>query len=335
MGKQFLDLSLYRRKYPIFKFNTYMSHVQHASFPYTFFENKIVKTEDAKVSIMTHALQYGTGVFGGMRGYYNKKEGYLSVFRIHDHYKRFLQSFQIIGVRIPYSQKQLEDITIDLIKKNNPQTDVYFRPFAYESSLTIAPPLPVDTTFAFSLYMVPLGEYLPLHQGISAMVSSWRRVSDNAIPSRVKASGAYMNSALAKKEAQQNGFDEAIFLSDNGTVSEGSAMNLFIVRDGVLITPSKTDDILEGINRNTIIQIAKDNGIPVEERTIDRTELYIADEAFFTGTGAQFASISSIDHRTIGTGQKGPISTQLQTLFLDIVRGNNETYKDWCTKINL
>jgi branched-chain amino acid aminotransferase len=312
-----------------------MSTIQNNSFPYIFFENNIVKTEDAKVSIMTHALQYGTGLFGGMRGYYNKKEGYLSVFRIKDHYKRFLQSLQILGVRFPYSQKQLEEITLDLIKKNNPQTDVYFRPFAYEGSLQISPALPKDSTFAFSLYMIPLGDYLPTDTGITAMVSSWRRISDNAIPSRVKASGAYINSALAKQEAIMNGFDEAIFLSENGHVAEGSAMNIFIVRDGVLITPPKTDDILEGIMRRTIMQVAKDEGIPVEERTIDRTELYIADEAFFSGTGAQFVWIKSIDHRIIGNGEMGTISQKLQGLFFEIVRGNSTKYKDWCTKINL
>ncbi len=312
-----------------------MSNVQNSSFPYTFFENNIVKTEDAKVSIMTHALQYGTGVFGGMRGYYNKQGGYLSVFRIKDHYKRFLQSLQILGVHFPYSQKQLEEITLDLIKKNNPQTDVYFRPFAYEGSLQISPAFSKDVSFAFSLYMIPLGDYLPTDSGITAMVTSWRRISDNAIPSRVKASGAYINSALAKQEANKNGFDEAIFLSENGHVAEGSAMNIFIVRDGVLITPPKTDDVLEGIMRRTIIQVAKDEGIPVEERTIDRTELYIADEAFFSGTGAQFVWIKSIDHRLIGNGKRGQISSKLQDLFFEVVRGNSKKYEDWCTKIQL
>lgn len=305
------------------------------TFPFIFFENNIVKAEDAKVSIMTHALQYGTGVFGGMRGYYNKEKGYLSIFRMKDHYKRFLQSLNILGVQFPYSQKELEKITLDLVKKNNPQTDVYFRPFAYESSTYVAPSFPVDSQFAFSLYMIPLGDYLPTDRGITATVSSWRRVSDNAIPSRVKASGAYINSALAKKEAEKNGFDEAIFLSENGHVAEGSAMNIFIVRDGVLITPPKTDDILEGIMRRTIIQVAKDEGIPVQERTMDRTELYIADEAFFSGTGAQFVWIKSIDHRIIGNGEMGILSKKLQKLFFDTVKGNSEKYKDWCTKINL
>lgn len=312
-----------------------MSNSHSSQFSYTFFENNIVKTKDAKIPIMTHALQYGTGVFGGMRGYYNKEKGYLSLFRMKDHYKRFLQSLKILGVNFAYSQKELEKITLSLIKKNNPQTDVYFRPFAYESSLEVSPTLSKDVSFEFSLYMIPLGDYLPTDRGITAMISSWRRISDNAIPSRLKASGAYINSALAKKEAEKNGFDEAIFLSENGHVAEGSAMNIFIVRDGILVTPPKSDDILEGIMRRTIIQIAKDEGIPVEERTIDRTELYIADEAFFSGTGAQFVWIKSIDHRTIGTGERGAITSKLQDLFFEIVRGNSKKYEDWCTKINL
>lgn len=303
-------------------------------FPYTFLNNAIIKTEKATVPVMTQALQYGTGVFGGLRGYYNKEEKYLSVFRLQDHYRRFLQSLHIIGVKINYSQKDLEEITLNLIKKNKPQTNVYFRPFAYESSLSITPAFS-NEPLAFTLYMVPLGDYLSVDKGVTAGISSWRRISDNAIPSRVKASGAYINSALAKQEAMLNGFDEAIFLTENGHVAEGSAMNLFIIREGVLITPSKTDDILEGITRRTIIQLAKDQGIEVVERSIDRTELYIADEAFFCGTGAQFAWIESIDHRKIGSGKIGPISKKLQSLFFNVVKGTVPQYEDWCTKITI
>lgn len=305
----------------------------NSSFPYSFFQNKIVKTEDANVSIMTNALQYGTGVFGGMRGYYNKKGSFLSVFRMDDHIKRFLQSLKILGVSFEYSHKDIKKIVMELIEKNNPQTDTYFRPFAYVGSLDITPKFDRSYPMDFALYMVPLGDYLPTDKGISVMVSSWRRVTDNAIPSRVKATGSYMNSALAKQEANLNGHDEAIFLTEAGNVAEGSAMNLFIVRDGVLVTPSKSDDILEGITRRTVIQLAKDSGIPVEERTIDRTELYIADEAFFCGTGAQVSWIQSIDHRTIGDGNRGPIAGKLQDLFFKVVKGDVTKYESWCTKI--
>lgn len=316
-------------------FITYMAHITNTSFPYTYFQKKIVKTEDAKVSIMTNAIQYGTGVFGGMRGYYNKEKGFLSVFRMKDHFKRFLQSLRIVGVTFEFSQEDLEKITMDLIAKNKPQSDTYFRPFAYAGSPNITPNLIREEPLDFALYMIPLGDYLPTDNGVTAMVSSWRRVSDNAIPSRVKASGSYMNSALAKKEAMQHGYDDAIFLTENGHVAEGSAMNICIVRDGVLITPPKSDEILEGITRRTVLQLAEDQGVPVQERSIDRSELYVADEAFFCGTGAQVAWISQIDQRQIGTGKRGPISGKLQDLFFRVVRGNEKKYESWCTKIKM
>jgi branched-chain amino acid aminotransferase len=310
-----------------------MAHLTTTSFPYAFFEGKVVPVEDARVSIMTNALQYGTGVFAGLRGYYNAEGGYLSVFRIEDHFKRFLQSFKIIGVEIEYSQEDLVRITKELVEKNKPQTDTYFRPFGYAGSLNLSPNLERDNVFAFAEYMIPLGDYIPTDKGISVMVSSWRRVADNAIPSRAKITGAYINSALAKQEANRNGHEEAIFLNEAGHVAEGSAMNFFIVRDGVLITPSKYDDILEGITRRSVLQIAKDMGIPVEERTIDRSELYIADEAFFSGTGAQVAWIQKIDHRSVGNGQRGEITGKIQDMFFRAVRGQEQKYDSWCTKI--
>lgn len=311
-----------------------MSHIITTSFPYAFFQGNIVKTEDAKVSIMTNALQYGTGVFGGIRGYYNKEKGFLSLFRINDHYTRFLNSLKIIGVELPYTKDELITHTLALTKQNAPQTDTYFRPFAYAGSTNLSPNLDRDHEFAFALYMIPLGDYLPTDKGISVCVTSWRRISDNAIPSRAKISGGYINSALARHEAVMNGYDEAIFLNESGHVAEGSAMNFCMVRDGVLITPPKSDDILEGITRRTIMTLATDLGIPVEERTIDRSELYIADEAFFCGTGAQVAWISHIDKRIIGDGKRGKIAGKLQDLFFSVVRGNEEKYENWCTKID-
>lgn len=304
-------------------------------FPFIFFQDKIVKKEEAKIPIMTNALQYGNAIFGGIRGYYNKQQGFLSIFRVDDHYKRFLSSLKILGVRINYNLSQLKEITIKLVKKNNPKTDTYFRPFAYASSLNISPNLEADKYFAFSLYMLPLGEYLSIDKGLKVMISSWRRISDNAIPSRAKIAGGYINSSLARKEATERGFDEAIFLTDDGHVAEGSAENLFIVRDGVLITPPKTDEILEGITRRSIITLAKDLKIPVEERSVDRSELYIADEAFFSGTGVQVAWISSIDNRVIGNGRRGPITAKLQDLFFKIVRGETKEYSHWRTEIKI
>ncbi len=306
--------------------------MQTQSFPYAFFQGKVTKIEDAKVSIMTNALQYGTGIFGGIRGYYNAQEKYISIFRLDDHYKRFLLSHNVLGVAPAYTKEQLKEITIELVKKNNPQTDAYLRPFAYVGHTNLGPNL-ADTKMDFTLYMIPLGEYLPVDKGLSVMVSSWRRISDNAIPSRAKISGGYVNSALARKEAHENGYDEAIMLSEAGHVCEGSAENLFIVRDGVLITPAIADDILEGVTRRTVMQVAKDNNIPVEVRTIDRSELYVADEAFFSGTGCQVAWIKQIDKRTIGNGKVGRISSLLQEKFFAAVRGEDKAYEEWCTKI--
>ncbi len=309
--------------------------MNNKTYPYAFFENKFVKTGQAKLSIMTNAVQYGTGVFDSVRGYYNKEKKILSLFTTNDHYKRMLTSLKIIGATVPYSAKELEQITIDLVKKNKPTTDIYLRPYAYAPGNGVTPDIYANSKFDFALYMIPLGEYLPVDKGLSIMVSSWRRISDNAIPSRAKICGGYINSSLGRGEAARLGFDEAIMLTHDGHVAEGSAENFFMVKNGVLITPSQTDDILEGITRTCILQIAKDLGIPTEIRTIDRTELYTAEEAFFSGTGVQVAWIGKIDNRSIGTGKKGPITTKLQELFFSIVHGNEKKYDWWCTKITI
>jgi branched-chain amino acid aminotransferase len=302
------------------------------SFPYAFFQDKVVNIEDAKVSIMTNALQYGNAVFGGIRVYYNADHKAVYAFRIDDHYKRLLSAVKIIGCEFPYDAKKLKDITIELIKKNKPTTDAYLRPFAYAGHTELGPNL-ANTTLDFSLHMLPLGEYLPVTKGLNVMVSSWQRISDNAIPTRAKISGGYVNSSLARKEAYDNGYDEAIMLNKNGYVSEGSAENFFMVRDGVLITPGLSEGILEGITRRSVIQIAKDMGIPVEARSIERTEIYVADEVFLSGTGCQVAWIQSIDKRVI-TEKIGPITKQIQDKFFKIVRGKDTEYRDWRTKVS-
>lgn len=301
------------------------------SFPYAFFENKVVKMEDAKVSVQTNALQYGTGIFGGIRGYYNQKEKAVYVFRLDDHYKRFLSSVRILGCGFPYDKDQLKTITLDLLKKNKPTTDVYFRPFAYVGNLELGPNL-ANTTLDFTLYMIPLGEYLPVSKGLNMGVSSWQRISDNAIPSRAKASGGYINSALARKEATDNGYDEAIMLNKDGHVAEGSAENFFMIRDGILITPTVSEGVLEGITRRSVIQLAKDMGIPVEARPIERTEIYVADEIFLSGTGCQVAWVHSIDKRVISE-KIGLLTKKLQDKFFSVVRGQDEAYISWCTKV--
>ena len=302
--------------------------------PFCFFNQRFVKIEEAKISIMTNALQYGNGIFDGIRGYYENKT--IFIFRLDEHLERFQNALKIIGVSIPYSNLQLKKIVIDLVKMNQPDSDCYIRPFAYAGSINTKPNLDQDEVFRFCLYMLTMGEYLPIKTGISATVSSWRRISDNAIPVRAKISGSYINSSLAKKEAVDRGFSEAIVLTESGYVAEGSASNFFLVKDDVLITPSKTDDIVEGITRQTILELANDLDIKREERTVDRTEIYTADEAFFSGTGVQLSWINNIDGRIIGNGKRGKIIGKLQDLFFEIVRGRNKQYsKKWCTPVKI
>lgn len=300
-------------------------------FKYAFFLDKIIDLKNAKVSIMTNALQYGAGVFGGIRGYYNADKKCISVFRMRDHYKRFLASIKLLGCYFPYTIEQLVDIHLNLVKKNSPNCNVYFRPFAFVGNTNLGPNLH-NITLDYALYMIPLEEYMPLNKGLTLMVSSWRRISDNSIPARGKFSGAYLNSSLARKEANDNGFDEAILLTEGGHVCEGAAENIFIIRDGILITPSLSDDVLEGITRRTVMQLAEDNDIPVIERTIDRSELYLADEVFLSGTGCQLSWVHAIDHRIISQ-DIGYISKKLREKYFAVVKGTVAKYNDWYTNI--
>ena len=303
-----------------------------STFPFAFFEGKIVPTELARINIMNNALQYGNAIFGGIRGYISSVGKKINIFRISDHYQRFLKSLKIINKTIRYSESQLVEITKDLAKKNRPKTDCYFRPFAYAVEHYISPDL-APLSFDFTLYMVPLGEYLSVSKGLKLAISNWVRITDNMIPARAKISGGYINSSLAKGDAVKLGFDDALMLSADGHVAEGSGANFFMVRDGMLITSPKYADVLEGITRNTILQLASDLKIPIIEREIDRTEVYIADEAFLSGTGAQVAWISEVDGRVIGNGKIGPITAKIQKLFFDIVRGKEKKYVNWLTKI--
>jgi len=303
-------------------------------FPYAFFQGQVVPIEDAKISVMTNGFQYGTGYFAGIRGYYSQKEKTLSIFRLDDHYKRFLGSANILGCKLSYDHAALKKITLDLVKKNKPNTNAYFRPFAYVGNTELGPNL-ANIILDFALYMIPLEEYMPLGKGLSLVVSSWQRISDNSIPSRGKVSGGYINSALARKEATDGGYDEAIMLNKYGRAAEGSAENLFIVRDGVLITPDLSEGILEGITRRSLIQIAKDLGIPTVERPIERSELYVADEIFLSGTGCQVAWVEQIDKRIIADGKIGPITAKLKDTFFKVVKGEDKKYEKWCTKIKI
>jgi len=300
---------------------------------YAFFEGKIVRIEDAKVSIMVHGLNYGTGCFEGIRAYWNEEEQQLYVFRMPEHYRRLHNSCRILLIDLPYSVDELGQITLDLLQREGFQEDTYIRPLAFKSAEGIGVRLKgIPDTFA--MFAVPFGRYIESEEGAKACVSSWRRIYDSSLPARAKCTGAYINSALCKSEAEMNGFDEAIVLTRGGSVSEGSAENFFMVRDGVLITPSVTSDILEGITRETLLEVARDElRIPVRERTVDRTELYTCDEAFFCGTGVQIAAITSIDRRAVGDGHIGPITKRLRDLYFDIVRGKVPQYRRWCTPV--
>jgi branched-chain amino acid aminotransferase len=300
----------------------------------SFFQGKFVSIEDAKISVMTNGFQYGTGFFGGIRGYWNKEKKTILIFRLDDHYKRFLSSANILGCKFPYSHKELMDITLQLVKKNSPSQNVYFRPFAYVGNTELSPNF-ANVTLDFGLYMIPLEEYMPLGKGLHLVVSSWQRISDSAISTLAKASGGYINSALARKEADDNGFDEAILLNKHGNVAEGSAENLFIVRNGDIITPPISEGALEGITRRSVMKIAQDMGFRVIERPILRSELYVSDEVFLTGTGCQVAWVEQIDKRIIGSGKIGNITAQLKDKFFAVVQGKDEEYKEWVTKISL
>ncbi len=300
---------------------------------FAFFRGEIVPFEDAKVSVMTHALHYGTGCFGGLRAYWNQEEGELFVFRIDDHYRRFIDSSRLLHMKLPYTPKDLVAITLDLLRQEGYQEDAYIRPLAFKSGAMIGVRLH-DVEDDLTIFAIPFGRYVQNEEGARVTVSAWRRIDDNAIPARGKISGAYANSALIKTDALLKGFDEAIVLNQNGHVSEGSAENLFVIRNGVAYTPPVTDNILEGINRRTHIQLLRDElGMDVVERPIDRTELLLADELFFCGTGVQVVSIVEVDHYQIGSGRMGPVVSQLREIFFDIVRGRNSKYRHWCTPV--
>lgn len=298
---------------------------------YAFFEGKIVPIEDARINIMTHAFNYGTGVFEGIRGYWNAEEEQLYIFKLREHYVRMFRNFNLFKINPPLTLEDACRVTVELACKNGFRQDMYIRPIGYKSSYEIGPRVH-DLDNEFAIFNIPLGDYVNTSDGLSVMVSSWKRVPDNSIPARSKATGFYINSALAKTEAKEGGFDEAIMLTQEGYVSEGSAMNLFMVRDGELLTTPVTADILEGITRHTIIQLAHNEmHIETTVRQIDRTELYVADEIFFCGTGAQVAPVTAVDRRPVGNGKPGEITMKLQSLYFNVVQNKMPEYSEWLT----
>ncbi len=299
---------------------------------YVFFEGKYIESDKAVISIKTQSFLYGTSVFEGIRAYYNDSDKQMYIFRMKEHYERLLRSAKIMLMDCPYSVEELCEQTVLLLKKNNYKQDVYIRPTLYVSSHKISPGLD-NTKTSYLLFTTPFGDYYDMSKGLDLCISSWRRTSDNAIPPRAKIAGAYANAALINTDAHNMGFDDAIVLSESGQVTEGSAMNMMFVKNGKLITTCPTDDILEGVTRNTVMELAKDIGIEVEEREVDRTELYIMDEMFVCGTGAQITPVATIDRRPVGNEKMGEITSTLQKLYFDVVKGKVNKYKNWCVPV--
>lgn len=292
------------------------------------FQNRFVRLGEANVNILTHGFNYGTGVFEGIRGYYDAQQKDLFLVRVFEHYQRWKRNCGVLRINVPQSVTELCDITAELCRRNGFRSNVYIRPIAYKASARIG--VAADDNDASTIVAIPFGDYFDSRKGLKAGVSSWRRIDDTAIPGRAKICGAYVNSVLAGDEARRNGHDEAIFLTQDGHVAEGATCNIFAVRNGKLITPPVTDNILEGITRDAVMQLARNElKLEVSERSIDRSELYMCDELFFCGTGVEIAPIVQIDHRPVGNGDVGFITEKLRTLYSDVTRGRVPAYSEW------
>lgn len=301
---------------------------------YAYFKGRFVPMADAKVSIMTHALHYGTACFEGIRCNWNQDESQLYIYRAQEHFGRLHESARVLHINLRHSADELCGIAIELVRRNGLREDQYLRPLAYKSAEVVANLKAHVLEDDFLMFIVPLGNYLDPTKGIHCCTSSWRRIDDNSIPPRAKVTGAYVNSVLAKTEAVLSGFDEALLLNNDGHVAEGAGENVFIVSKGKLITPAPSDNILKGITRDTVIQLARDElSIETTERSLDRTELYVADECFLTGTAAHLTPVVKIDHRLVGSGQVGPVTKRLQDLYFDVIRGKNKKYIQWCLPV--
>jgi branched-chain amino acid aminotransferase len=300
---------------------------------FAYFGGKIVPYSEAKVGVLTHALNYGTAAFAGMRAYWNAEQEELHIFRPIDHYRRFLNSSRLLMMDFDHTPDKLTKITIELLHAEGYRRNIYIRPLAFKADESIGVKLH-GLRDELSIVAVPFERYVSNDTNAHVTFSSWRRVDDNMIPARGKISGSYANSAFVKSDAVLAGFDEALVLNQDGHVSEGSAMNIFMVRDGVVVTPPITDNILEGIIRRSVIElVGQELGLKLVERSIDRTEIYLCDEFFMTGTAAQITAVTRVDYRPIGTGEMGPIVTQLRKIFEDIVYGRHPKYSHWNTPV--
>jgi branched-chain amino acid aminotransferase len=295
-------------------------------------DGRFQRYEDAKVGLLTHGLQYGTGCFEGIRGYWVPEERELFLISLRDHFDRLATSMKILTMQLDRSVDELIEITVELCVRNRYESHVYVRPFAYKSAEDVGVRLH-NVPDALAIVPIPFVQYIDSHRCLDVCVSSWRRADDTMAPPRAKITGLYVNSALAKSEAVENGYDEAVLLSHDGHVAEGSAENIFLVRRGVLYTPDPSQNVLEGVTRRSVIDIARDElGIATVERSIDRGELYSADEAFFTGTAVGLCPIASVDRRKVGEGTVGPITQRLQAFYERIVTGREPRYESWLTR---
>ncbi len=300
---------------------------------HAYFQGKIVPYSEAKISILTHGLNYGTAVFGGIRAYWNQELQELYLFRPLEHYQRFLNSAKLLRMELHQSPESLTQITIDLLRRDQYHQDIYIRPIAYKADEVIGVRLH-DLRDELAIVALPFERYLKNDTDAHVTFSSWRRIDDNAIAARGKISGAYINSAFIKTDAVLAGFDEALVLTQEGHVSEGSAMNVFMVKDGLLITPPVTENILEGITRRSVIELAQSElNLTVLERPIDRTEIYLCEELFLTGSAAQIVAVTRVDHRPIGKGGMGPITAALRDLFEKAIRCRLPKYRHWNTPV--
>lgn len=299
---------------------------------YIWKNGEIIPWEDATTHVLTHALHYGSAVFEGIRCYYDEESGDSVVFRLQDHMERLHRSAKMIMMDLPYSVDELCQATVDLIKANDIKS-CYIRPLAYYGygQMGVDPTgAPTDVIIAVWPWDAYLGEEA-LERGIDVGISSWRQRSFNAIPPAIKSAASYLNSILAKLEAKNHGYSEAIMLNENGYVTEGTGENLFVVRNGILSTPPLSDGLLEGVTRDSVLTIACDLDIPALEESLTRADLYVADEAFMTGSAAELTPVHSIDDRVVG--DRGPITTQLQKRYFDVAYGRVPEYEEWITRI--
>ncbi len=297
-----------------------------------FLNGEYVPLAEAKVGIMTHALHYGTAAFEGIRGNWNATDGKMYIFKLREHYERMAQGCKLLWITLPYSVEKLCAITVEVLERSGFQQDVYIRPMAYKAEEKVANLNLKALKDGFFCLAVPFGSYIESDGAISCCVASWRRIDDTMVPPRFKLSGLYLNSILAKTDALADGFDEAIMLNQDGHVCEGTGENIFLVYGDTLVTPTLESNVLPGITRATVIRLAREElGLRVEERLVDRSELYVAEEVFLSGTAAHIQGVGKVDHRLVGDGKIGPVTGKLQTAYFDIVHGNNPAYRSQST----